>query len=82
MPITTYQTKRCHIPEIYNLNYVSHSMSTGKFFPEENGWGMKLTTHLQLGPSLKTSESITDILVYAFMVYTETTFYLPFLLFI
>jgi len=31
--VTIYQTKRCHISGIYSLNYVSHSMSTGKVFP-------------------------------------------------
>jgi len=31
--VTIYQTKRFHILGIYSLNYVSHSMSAGKFFP-------------------------------------------------
>jgi len=43
---------------------------------------MNSPTHLQLVPSLKTTESIPNVLVYASMVYTETTFYLPFLPFI
>jgi hypothetical protein len=45
----------------------------GNFSPEENGWGMKSTTHLHLVPRLKTSGTI-PLLVYALMVYTETTF--------
>jgi hypothetical protein len=49
-------------------------MGTGVLSQWYGSWGMKLTTHCQLVPTLRMSRDIPVVPLYAFMAFTGKTF--------